>query len=46
MKKAYIQPEVEVLSLTSLEDFLNASTSVPKDWGDTEDDFEDDTNWN
>ena len=32
MKKAYIQPEAEILSLASLEDFLTASTG--KDTGD------------
>ena len=36
MKKAYIQPEVELLSLAALEDFLEASTgeSTPGEWGD------------
>ena len=41
MKKAYIQPEAELLSLASLEDFLTASTSTPDDW-EGADDFEED----
>ena len=44
MKKAYIQPEAELLSLASLEDFLDASTtsSTPDEWGDGDgNDFED-----
>lgn len=44
MKKAYIQPEVEILNLTSSEDFLAASTnsSTPNEWGDEGgNDFED-----
>lgn len=45
MKKAYIQPEAELLSLASLEDFLDASTSstTPGEWGNEGgDDFADD----
>lgn len=36
MKKAYIQPEVELLSLASFEDFLDASqtSSTDPSWGD------------
>lgn len=36
MKKAYIQPEAELLTLSSLEDFLTASTGedTPGEWGD------------
>lgn len=37
MKKAYIQPEAELLTLSSLEDFLNGSTTVPG--GSAGDDF-------
>ena len=36
MKKTYIQPEVELISLASMEDFLDASTdsvSTPGSWG-------------
>ena len=36
MKKAYIQPEAQLLSLASLEDFLVGSTDTEtdSDWGD------------
>lgn len=36
MKKTYIQPEVELISLASMEDFLDASpgsVSTPGSWG-------------
>ena len=53
MKKAYIQPEAQLFSLASLEDFLDASTSstTPGEWGDENvgdggNDFEDDGKWN
>ncbi|MBQ1187262.1 MAG: hypothetical protein IIX54_06225 [Clostridia bacterium] len=40
MKKAYIQPEAEILSLASLDDFLAASTS-----SDAGDEFIGDQDW-
>ena len=50
MKKTYIQPEAKLISLASMEDFLDASTdsvSTPSSWvgdgvGDGGDGFADD----